>query len=100
MATVEKVEAALEVFSSKKAIKDMGIRVTELEAIRDRINVVIAEMKQAAAHMGLYEINGRQFKEPIKGMASPALQAEIDIHNEHTGDEITKRDCLISVIDE
>jgi hypothetical protein len=100
MTKAERVEAALEIFSSSESIKEMGITVSELAEIRDRIGVAITEMEKAALRMGLYEANGRQFKEPIKGMASPELQAEIDIHNEYTGDEITKSDCLIKEISE
>ncbi len=100
MTRTEKIEAALEIFSSGESIREMGIKIPELAAIRDRINVVITEMEEAEIRIGLYEVNGRQFKEPIKGSASLALQTEIDIHNEHTGDELTKRDCLKRVIDE
>ena len=100
MTKTEKIEAALEIFSSSESIREMGIKAPELEAIRDRINVVIAEMEKAEVRIGLYEVNGKQFKEPIKGPASFALQSEINIHNDHTDDNMTKRDCLKSVIDE
>ena len=100
MTKTEKIEAALEIFSSVKSIREMGIKAPELAAIRDRINVVITEMEKAEVRMGLFEVNVRQFKEPLEGPASWALQSEINIHNDHTDDNLKKRDCLKSEIDE
>lgn len=100
MTKTEKIQAALEIFSNSESIREMGIKAAELAVIRDRINVVITELEKAEMRMGLYEVNGRQFKEPLEGPASEALQAEIDIHNDYTDDNKTKSDYFVSEIDE
>ncbi|WED23681.1 hypothetical protein L3Q72_20820 [Vibrio sp. JC009] len=94
----EKIGAALEILSSEESIRELGTTSAELMAIRDRINTVITELEKAELSIGLYEVCGRQFKEPVKGPASSELQSEIDIHNEHTGDNKRKSDYLINVI--
>ncbi|WP_375749586.1 hypothetical protein [Vibrio sp. HN007] len=100
MTQKERVEAALEVFSSGDSIRKLGIKAAELSEIRDKINVVIEELEKAELRVGVYEVNGRHFEEPLKGPASHELQAEIDIHNEHTGDNKIKCDYLQRVVGE
>lgn len=100
MTRPERNEVALEIFSHKESIRGLGIKAAELSTIRDKVNTVIAELEKAELRIGVYEVNGRHFEEPLKGPASHELQSEIDIHNEHTGDNKIKGDYLINVIGE
>jgi hypothetical protein len=100
MNKTDKTDAALEMFSSVESIREVGIKAPELAAIRDRIEIVLCELEKAAAPMGLFEVSCHQFREPIAGPASAELQAEIDIHNDHTGDNKHKSDYLVSVLEE
>ncbi|MDG3088444.1 hypothetical protein P7F88_21220 [Vibrio hannami] len=100
MTKSDKIEAALEVFSNTDLIRELGIKAADLSAIRSNVDTVVAELEKAELRIGMYEVNGRHFEEPIKGPASFELQSEIDIHNEHTGDNKIKRDYLINVVGE
>lgn len=100
MNKTDKITNALEMFSTVESIKQIGASTIELSFICDRIKLAIDELENQNTLMGLYEVSCHEFKEPIEGHASPELQAEIDIHNDHTGDNKHKSDYLVCVLEE